>query len=163
MARGDCNAMLEGSCVYQGGEGLLCRNDSYATLRLQAVLVKAVPSQGLMKQHESLYEYRLISCASEPLCLSASALQHVDNHLHSVPRYIGGASVLFPAQLITPDPVLTPPAPVVTQDVPEPDVSMTEDFDRGLMGKWLPPSGGGGGGTGPGADLWDGPKLRDNL
>ncbi|MGH0124997.1 UNVERIFIED_CONTAM: hypothetical protein FKN15_020643 [Acipenser sinensis] len=61
MARGDCNAMPEGIGVYLGGEGLLCRNDSYATLRLQAVLVKAMPSQGRMKQHKSLYEYWLIS------------------------------------------------------------------------------------------------------
>ncbi|MGH0177542.1 UNVERIFIED_CONTAM: hypothetical protein FKN15_075466 [Acipenser sinensis] len=53
--------MPEGSRVYSGGEGPLCRNDSYATLRLQAVLVKAMPSQGRMKQHESLYEYRLMS------------------------------------------------------------------------------------------------------
>ncbi|MGH0175584.1 UNVERIFIED_CONTAM: hypothetical protein FKN15_070961 [Acipenser sinensis] len=60
MARGDCNAMPEGSGIYSGGEGPLCRNDSYATLRLQAVLVKAMPSQGHMKQ-QSLYEYRLIS------------------------------------------------------------------------------------------------------
>ncbi|MGH0138233.1 UNVERIFIED_CONTAM: hypothetical protein FKN15_069570 [Acipenser sinensis] len=43
----------EGSGVYSGGEGPLCRNDSYATLRLQAVLVKAMPSQGRMKQQES--------------------------------------------------------------------------------------------------------------
>ena len=61
MVRGDCNAMPEGSGVYSGGEGPRCRNDSYATLRLQAVLVKAMPSQGRMKQHESLYEYRLMS------------------------------------------------------------------------------------------------------
>ncbi|MGH0137542.1 UNVERIFIED_CONTAM: hypothetical protein FKN15_064103 [Acipenser sinensis] len=61
MARGDCNAMPEGSGVYSGGEGPLCRNDHYATLRLQAVLVKAMPSQSRIKQHESLYEYRLIS------------------------------------------------------------------------------------------------------
>ncbi|MGH0179940.1 UNVERIFIED_CONTAM: hypothetical protein FKN15_008657 [Acipenser sinensis] len=61
MARGDCNAMPEGSGVYSGGEGPLCRNDHYATLRLQAVIVKAMPSQGRMKHHESLYEYRLIS------------------------------------------------------------------------------------------------------
>ncbi|MGH0192477.1 UNVERIFIED_CONTAM: hypothetical protein FKN15_016096 [Acipenser sinensis] len=61
MARGDCNAMPEGSGVYSGGEGLLCRNDSYATLRLQAGFVKAMPSQGPMKLQESLYEYRLIS------------------------------------------------------------------------------------------------------
>ncbi|MGH0172375.1 UNVERIFIED_CONTAM: hypothetical protein FKN15_063223 [Acipenser sinensis] len=61
MVRGDCNAMPEGSGVYSGGEGPLGRNDSYATLRLQAVLVKAMPSQGRMKQQESKYEYRLIS------------------------------------------------------------------------------------------------------
>ncbi|MGH0143514.1 UNVERIFIED_CONTAM: hypothetical protein FKN15_040170 [Acipenser sinensis] len=62
MAWGDCNAMPEGSGVYSAGEGLLCRNDSsYATLRLQAVLVKAMSSQGRMKQQELLYEYRLIS------------------------------------------------------------------------------------------------------
>ena len=61
MVRGDCNAMPEGSGVYSGGEGPRCRNDSYAALRLQAVLVKAMPSQGRMKQQESLYEYRLMS------------------------------------------------------------------------------------------------------
>ncbi|MGH0125154.1 UNVERIFIED_CONTAM: hypothetical protein FKN15_021712 [Acipenser sinensis] len=61
MAQGDCNAMPEGSGVYSGGEGPLCRNGSYATLRLQAVLVKAMPSQGRMKHHKLLYEYRLIS------------------------------------------------------------------------------------------------------
>ncbi|RXM98733.1 hypothetical protein EOD39_12712 [Acipenser ruthenus] len=67
MVRGDCNAMPEGSGVYSGGEGPLGRNDSYATLRLQAVLVKAMPSQGRMKQQESKYEYRLISrnCETE--------------------------------------------------------------------------------------------------
>ncbi|MGH0142007.1 UNVERIFIED_CONTAM: hypothetical protein FKN15_074961 [Acipenser sinensis] len=48
-------------CVYSGGEGPCCRNDSYATQRLQAVLVKAMPSQGRRKQQESLYEYRLMS------------------------------------------------------------------------------------------------------
>ncbi|MGH0168708.1 UNVERIFIED_CONTAM: hypothetical protein FKN15_055199 [Acipenser sinensis] len=64
MARGNCNAMSEGSGVYSGREGPLCRNDSYATLRLQAVFVKAMPSQGRMKQPESLYEYRLISSAA---------------------------------------------------------------------------------------------------
>ncbi|MGH0122749.1 UNVERIFIED_CONTAM: hypothetical protein FKN15_029453 [Acipenser sinensis] len=53
--------MPEGSDVYSGGEGPRCRNDSYITLKLQAVLVKAMPSQGHMKQHESLYEYRLMS------------------------------------------------------------------------------------------------------
>ncbi|MGH0172177.1 UNVERIFIED_CONTAM: hypothetical protein FKN15_062680 [Acipenser sinensis] len=61
MARGDCNTMSEGSGIYSGGEGPFCRNDSYATLRLQAVLVKALLSQGRMKQQESLYEYRLMS------------------------------------------------------------------------------------------------------
>ena len=61
MVRGDCNAMPEGSGVYSGGEGPLCSNDSYTTLKLQVVLVKAVPSQDRMKQQESLYEYRLIS------------------------------------------------------------------------------------------------------
>ncbi|MGH0132863.1 UNVERIFIED_CONTAM: hypothetical protein FKN15_000950 [Acipenser sinensis] len=61
MVRGDCNAMAEGSSVYSGGEGPLCRNDRYATLKLQAVPVKAIPSQGRMKQQESLYEYRLMS------------------------------------------------------------------------------------------------------
>ncbi|MGH0149746.1 UNVERIFIED_CONTAM: hypothetical protein FKN15_016194 [Acipenser sinensis] len=62
MAWGDCNALPERSGVYSGGEGPLGRNDNYATLRLQAVLVKAVPSQGRMKQQESLFEFRLISC-----------------------------------------------------------------------------------------------------
>ncbi|MGH0125417.1 UNVERIFIED_CONTAM: hypothetical protein FKN15_068967 [Acipenser sinensis] len=61
MVRGDCNGMSEGSVIYSGGEGPLCRNDRYATLKLQAVLVKAMPSQGRMKQHESFYEYRLMS------------------------------------------------------------------------------------------------------
>ncbi|MGH0118789.1 UNVERIFIED_CONTAM: hypothetical protein FKN15_062251 [Acipenser sinensis] len=61
MVRGDCNALPEGSGVYSGGEGPFCRNDRYATLRLQAVLVKAMPSQSRMKQHELLYEYQLIS------------------------------------------------------------------------------------------------------
>ncbi|MGH0122221.1 UNVERIFIED_CONTAM: hypothetical protein FKN15_017545 [Acipenser sinensis] len=61
MARGDCNAIPKGSGVYSGGQGPLCRNDSNATLRLQAVLVKAMPSQGRMKHQESLYGYRLIS------------------------------------------------------------------------------------------------------
>ncbi|MGH0136005.1 UNVERIFIED_CONTAM: hypothetical protein FKN15_061960 [Acipenser sinensis] len=61
MVRGDCNAMPEGSGVYLGGEGPCCRNDRYATLRLQTVLVKARPSQGRRKQQESLYEYRLVS------------------------------------------------------------------------------------------------------
>ncbi|MGH0120031.1 UNVERIFIED_CONTAM: hypothetical protein FKN15_063845 [Acipenser sinensis] len=42
--------MPEGSGVYSGGESPFCRNDSYATLRLQAVLVKAMPSQGRMGQ-----------------------------------------------------------------------------------------------------------------
>ncbi|MGH0124367.1 UNVERIFIED_CONTAM: hypothetical protein FKN15_018398 [Acipenser sinensis] len=46
MAWGDCNALPERSGMYSGGEGPLGRNDSYATLRLQAVLVKAMPSQG---------------------------------------------------------------------------------------------------------------------
>ncbi|MGH0117239.1 UNVERIFIED_CONTAM: hypothetical protein FKN15_046160 [Acipenser sinensis] len=53
--------MSEASGVYSGGEGPLCRNDRYATLRLQAVLVKAMPRQGRMKQQESLYEYQHIS------------------------------------------------------------------------------------------------------
>ncbi|MGH0151762.1 UNVERIFIED_CONTAM: hypothetical protein FKN15_047196 [Acipenser sinensis] len=53
--------MPEGSGVYSGGEGPLCRNDNYATMKLQAVLVKAMPSQGRRKQQESLYEYRLIN------------------------------------------------------------------------------------------------------
>ncbi|MGH0175992.1 UNVERIFIED_CONTAM: hypothetical protein FKN15_018286 [Acipenser sinensis] len=44
-----------------GGERPLYRNYSYATLKLQAVLVKAMPSQGRMKQQKSLYEYRLIN------------------------------------------------------------------------------------------------------
>ncbi|MGH0163036.1 UNVERIFIED_CONTAM: hypothetical protein FKN15_058191 [Acipenser sinensis] len=61
MARGVCSAIAVGSGVCSGGEGPLCRNDSYATLRLQAVLVKAMPSKGCMEQQESLYEYRLIS------------------------------------------------------------------------------------------------------
>ncbi|MGH0124342.1 UNVERIFIED_CONTAM: hypothetical protein FKN15_016146 [Acipenser sinensis] len=60
MSQDDCNAMPEGSGIYSGGAGPLCRNDSYATLRLKAVRVKAKPSQGRMKQQES-YEYRLIS------------------------------------------------------------------------------------------------------
>ncbi|MGH0165661.1 UNVERIFIED_CONTAM: hypothetical protein FKN15_049372 [Acipenser sinensis] len=68
MVRGDCNSMPEGSSVYSGGEGPLCRNNSYATMRLQAVLVKAMPSQGRMKQHES-YEYRLMTCCMCPLCV----------------------------------------------------------------------------------------------
>ncbi|MGH0141512.1 UNVERIFIED_CONTAM: hypothetical protein FKN15_040984 [Acipenser sinensis] len=59
MVRGDCTPCQRGAS--SGGEGPLCRNDSYATLRLQAVLVKAMPSQGRMKQHELLYEYRLMS------------------------------------------------------------------------------------------------------
>ncbi|MGH0183767.1 UNVERIFIED_CONTAM: hypothetical protein FKN15_012808 [Acipenser sinensis] len=60
MARGDCNAMPEGNGVYSGGEVPRCRNDRYATPRLQAVLVKAMPSQGRIKQQESLSEYRLM-------------------------------------------------------------------------------------------------------
>ncbi|MGH0118444.1 UNVERIFIED_CONTAM: hypothetical protein FKN15_054296 [Acipenser sinensis] len=65
MVRGDCNTMPEGSSMYSGGEGPFGKNDSYAIQRLQAVLVKAMPSQGHMKQHKSLYEYRLMSRADE--------------------------------------------------------------------------------------------------
>ncbi|MGH0136978.1 UNVERIFIED_CONTAM: hypothetical protein FKN15_002382 [Acipenser sinensis] len=84
MVRSDCNAMPEGSGVYSGGEGQLCRNDSYATLKLQAVLVKAMPSQGRMKQQESLYEYRLMKhvtcdlgeflCHDQVTCISENWL-----------------------------------------------------------------------------------------
>ncbi|MGH0115061.1 UNVERIFIED_CONTAM: hypothetical protein FKN15_074580 [Acipenser sinensis] len=47
-------------CVLRRRERL-CRNGSYATLKFQAVLVKAMPSQDLMKQQELSYEYRLMS------------------------------------------------------------------------------------------------------
>ncbi|MGH0141854.1 UNVERIFIED_CONTAM: hypothetical protein FKN15_014570 [Acipenser sinensis] len=49
-----------GEAYTQEERGPLCRNDLYATLVLQVVLVKAMPSQGRMKQQESLYEYRLM-------------------------------------------------------------------------------------------------------
>ncbi|MGH0147109.1 UNVERIFIED_CONTAM: hypothetical protein FKN15_014021 [Acipenser sinensis] len=64
MVRGDCNTMPQGSGVYSRGEGPFCRNDRYATLRLQTVLEKAMPSQGRMKQQESLYEYQLVTRSS---------------------------------------------------------------------------------------------------
>ncbi|MGH0153289.1 UNVERIFIED_CONTAM: hypothetical protein FKN15_024445 [Acipenser sinensis] len=74
MVRGDCNAMPEGSGVYSGGEGQLCRNDSYATLKLQAVLVKAMPSQGRMKQHKSLYDLSGITLVVD--LVSSNVLLH---------------------------------------------------------------------------------------